>query len=364
MNLSHLLRLTDDTGILQHARYSLVARDHGYATDDNARALLFTVEAAMRDRKGLVRNRAVLRELQARYLSFVDHAFDPGSGRFRAYLHFDRTWAADPHSEDADGRAIWALSACAAHSDDPGLQRAARELLHRALPATAAFTSPRAWAYALLGLDRYLECYPEGGPLDLRSLLARRMRDHFESHAGARWPWPEDCLAYDNARLPQALIVSGRALGDDGMLTLGLRVLDWLLEVQTEGGVFAPVGNDGWFPRGGMKSRFDQQPLEALATMEACRDAIAARDDDRWLTAADRAFRWFVGENTLGVPVFDEESGGCYDGITPTGLNQNMGAESTLAWLMAQLVARTLRVDRRRSELGRGERGSPGEGSI
>jgi hypothetical protein len=159
------------------------------------------------------------------------------------------------------------------------------------------------------------------------------------------WPWPEECLTYDNARLPQALIASGRVLGDARMVDLGLRVLHWLIDEQTEGGLFAPIGNDGWFPLGGEKGRFDQQLLEASGTLEACRAAIDAGGGHEWLAAALRALRWFLGDNTLGTAVRDEESAGCRDGITPNGPSRNMGAESTLAWLSVQLVAHELHLD-------------------
>jgi hypothetical protein len=315
MNLSHLLRLTDDTGILQHARYSLVDRDHGYTTDDNAQALLFTVEAPTAGIEGLDESGAALLDLQARYLSFVDHAFDPTSGRFRAYMRFDRTWAPE-RSKDADGRAIWSLGTCAARSNDAGLRSATRELMHRALPSADGVTSPRAWAHTLLGLNAYLERHADdAGPLALQAELAGRLRHHFERHMQPNWPWPEECLTYDNARLPQALIASGRALGDARMVDLGLRVVEWLDDVQTERGLFAPIGDDGWFPLGGENSRFDRQPLEASGPLEACRDAIDAGGGQEWLAAAQRALRWFLGGNTLGTAVRDEESGAAATGL-------------------------------------------------
>jgi len=339
MNLGHLRRLTDDAGILQHARYGLVSRDHGYATDDNARALLFTALADAAGTAIAPRELALLRELQPVYLSFVDHAFDPGGGDFRPFMGFSRTWEDAKRSEDADGRALWGLAACAAGSFDSGLQRAASELFARALPRAAEFGSPRAWCFALLAID----CCRQGGadsgePERVQRLLAERLQRRFVDEATAEWPWPEHALTYDNARLPQALISAGRSLGEASMVDTGLRGLEWLLEIQLESGVLAPVGNDGWYPRGGVKARFDQQPLEAQAMAEACRDAYRATGDARWRRGALVAANWFLGANVSRRRVHDPASGGCHDALTPDGLNENMGAESTLAWLSTQLV--------------------------
>lgn len=346
INLDHLHRLTDDTGMLQHARYGLVDRRHGYATDDNARALLFALRVeGTGSRIVAPTDRPRLRELQARYLGFVDHAFDASTGHFRPFLEFDRRWTDDHHSEDTDGRALWALGACAAGSPDPGLRRAAGELFRRALPAAAQLTFPRAWALTLLGIAAYRAAAPD---LDapslpaLERLLAQRLSHQFAERGDEAWPWLEPVLTYDNARLPQALISAGCALGDEALVDSGLRSLGWLHAAQLEGDVFAPVGCDGWYPRGGTKARFDQQPLEAQAMAEACLAALAATGDARWRDAGLVAARWFTGANVLGVAVHDPRSGGGYDGLTAGGVNENMGAESTLAWLHTQLAMHEL----------------------
>ncbi|MDA1061345.1 MAG: hypothetical protein O2895_00265 [Chloroflexi bacterium] len=335
MNLGHLVSLTDDTGVLQHAHYAMPDRDHGYATDDNARALLFASRALAREPSA--EDAEALERLQATTLAFMQHAYDPQRRRFRAFMSFDRQWQ-DEYTDDCDGRALWGLAACATLAHE-ALAAPAAEICRDAAAAATSRGSPRAWAYALLGLDGWLRRFGDGEPLaEVHLALASRLRAHFEGHAQPDWPWPEPTLTYGNARLPQALILAGERLGDEAMRTRGLDVLDWLMRVQTVGGVFSPIGNRGWFPRGGVAARFDQQPIEACATAEACADALRVTGDERWREAALLAFRWFEGGNVVGQRVYDPETGGCYDGIVADGLNRNMGAESTLSWLATSLL--------------------------
>ena len=336
LNLTHLLALTDDTGLLQHAHYALPDRDHGYAIDDNARALLLASRALARDPGA--DERAKLEGLQATALSFVQHAYDPQRRRFRAFMSFDRRWL-DEYTDDADGRTLWALAECATLARD-SIAAPAAEICRDAAAAAPALGSPRAWAYALLGLDVWLRRL--GGddePIaEVHRALAERLRAHVDAGAEPDWPWPEATLTYANARLPQALILAGETLGDDEMRARGLETLDWLMQVQIVDGVFSPVGNRGWFPRDGVAARFDQQPIEACSTAEACADAFRATGSEHWRAAALLAVRWFEGGNVLGQPVYDLATGGCHDGIVPEGLNRNMGAESTLSWLATCLV--------------------------
>jgi len=336
LNLTHLLTLTDDTGLLQHAHYALPDRDHGYAIDDNARALLLTSRALARDPGA--DERAKLERLQATALSFVQHAYDPERRRFQAFMSFDRRWL-DEYTDDADGRTLWALAECATLASD-AIAAPAAEMCRDVASAMPALGSPRAWAYALLGLDAWLRRFgSDDEPIaEVHRTLAERLWARFEAHAEPGWPWPEPTLTYANARLPQALIVAGESLGDERMRARGLEVLEWLMRLQTIDGVFSPIGNQGWFPRGGVAARFDQQPIEAAGTAEACADAFRATGDERWRAAALRAARWFEGDNIVGQPVYDLVSGGCHDGIVRDGLNQNMGAESTLSWLTTCLV--------------------------
>lgn len=335
LNLGHLIALTDDTGVLQHAHYALPDRDHGYATDDNARALLFASRALARDPGA--GEAGALEQLQATALSFMQHAYDPRRRRFRAFMSFDRHWL-DEYSDDCDGRSLWGLVECATLARD-ALAAPAAEICRDAAAAATSLRSPRAWAYALLGLDAWLRRLGDGEPIaGVHRALATQLRAHFEANVRPDWPWPEPTLTYANARLPQALILAGESLGDDAMRARGLDVLDWLMRVQTVDGLFSPVGNRGWFPRGGAAAVFDQQPIEACATAEVCADALRITGDERWRAAAMLAVGWFEGRNVAGQRVYDLETGGCYDGIIPDGLNRNMGAESTLSWLMTSLV--------------------------
>lgn len=342
LNLRHLRTLGDDTGVLQHAHYAMPQRDHGYATDDNARALLFASRALVADADADSDLREELQELQATTLSFVQHAYDRPHHRFRAFMSFDRRWL-DEYSEDSDGRALWALAECASVARDQFAAPAA-ELFREAAVRATSFGSPRAWAYALLGLDAWIRS--TGGDVPLAAVhrsLAGRLLSHFQAHPQPGWPWPEPVLTYANARLPQAMIVAGETLDAHGMVECGLSVLDWLVRTQTVDGVFSPIGNRGWYPRGGVPARFDQQPIEACSMAEACADALRVTGDEAWRAPALRAVDWFEGRNVAGLSLYDAESGGCHDGVTEQGLNRNMGAESTLSWLATCLVGASLR---------------------
>jgi hypothetical protein len=206
------------------------------------------------------------------------------------------------------------------------------------------FTSPRAWAFALLGLHEYFRTL-HGDLLANRQReeLAGKLLSLFENNAAADWPWGEDIVAYDNARLPQALILAGRFTGNDRMKNLGLEALDWLMEIQTSGsGVFRPIGSNGFLLRGDRPALHDQQPLEATASVGACIEAFNATADMRWKEASQRAFDWFLGANDLQLPLYDSGTGGCRDGLHESRANRNQGAESTLSYLLARAEIQTL----------------------
>ena len=338
--IDHILRLTDDVGILQHARYGIPDRRHGYCTDDNARALIAVLKA-----REMIADGAPLDDLAVRYLSFLQHAFHPETGRFRNFMGYDRSWAEEVGSEESHGRAVWGLGEAIALAPAEDFAAAARTLFEAALPALEGFTSPRAWAYALAGLESYLRLFPGASEVRrLREALALKL---FELHRAAStpdWPWIEPLLAYANGRIPQALILCGRRLGHAEMLAAGLESLRWLFAVQTDPrGHLVPVGNNGWYPRGGERARFDQQPIEAAELIEAAREAWEATHAPEWLQAALRCLEWFLGGNDLNVPLYDHRSGGCYDGLTPTGPNRNQGAESTLVCFLSLLNLNQLR---------------------
>jgi glycosyltransferase involved in cell wall biosynthesis len=337
-NLAHLQHLTDGTGILQHAAFSVPRREDGYCLDDNARALVvmaLTQEAGSEDR-------ALVRSLVVRYLAFVRHAFNPGSGRFRNFLSYGRTWQEETGSEDSNGRALWALGTVVGRSTDPGCRNLSGALFHAALPIVPAFTSPRAWAFALLGIEEYLRAFQgDSGVQAMREVLAERLLDLFRRSSDADWPWFEDRLTYCGARIPQALLLSAARMGREDMLEASLRSLEWLVSVQLSAeGHFAPVGSNGFFVKGGVRARFDQQPIEASAMISACLGAQRVTGDERWARRARHAFDWYLGQNELQQPVYDASTGGCRDGLHEERVNENQGAESTLAFHLSLLEVR------------------------
>jgi hypothetical protein len=217
-------------------------------------------------------------------------------------------------------------------------------MIERALPMIEALNDLRPISCAILGLCAYLSRRDSVQVREVLVTLAGRLDRRLAAATSAEWPWPEDLLTYENARLPHALLVAGRTLSDEAMVNRGLASLRWLLDVQTADGQFAPIGNDGWYRRGGQPARFDQQPIEADATIAACLEAFRTDGDSHWLTRATAAYNWFLGENALGQPICIPETGGCCDGMNPTRVNQNQGAESTLAWLTSQLNMRAFTV--------------------
>ncbi len=333
LNLHHLRALTDDTGMLQHALFSVPRYEDGYCVDDNARALLLTtlIEDAGTD------DWPTTRALSSRYLAFMSHAFNNDLGRFRNFMAYSREWLEGRGSEDSHGRALWALGAVVGRSREPGRKRLGGELFHAALPAVLELESPRAWAFALLGIHEYLRAFQgESGVEVLQKRLSEQLLSRFETEGGGDWPWCEDILAYDNARLPQALIVSGNRLGHREMVAAGLASLQWLNDIQrSDEGYFAPIGSNGFFPRHGERARFDQQPIEACATVSACLDAWRVTGDENWAHEMWRAFSWFLGENQAHTSLYDSTTGGCRDGLHPDRPNENQGAESTLSFLLA-----------------------------
>jgi glycosyltransferase involved in cell wall biosynthesis len=361
LNLNHVNTLTDDTGILQHAIFTIPNRAEGYTTDDNARALILTVLLAQlgdgnnngdnKDRFGQANSAAP--DFSRRYLSFLEHAFNPANGRFRNFLSYDRQWNEPAGSEDCHGRALWSLGTVLGRSDNRGLRSAAGRLFESSLPAELESYSPRAGAYALLGIQEYLNSYPgDRDAQKIRSVLSRRLLEMYESIHRPDWKWFEDVVAYGNARLPQAMLVAGSAGADDRMVSGGLEALDWLLKAQhcETNHHFVPIGSQGFYHQDGEKARFDQQPLEAAGAVSACLEAYRITGDGRWRSEAWAAFNWFLGDNDLQLPLYDSATGGCRDGLHPERANQNQGAESTLSFLMAWLEMHSLQKSERPTE--------------
>lgn len=339
LNLAHLRSLTDQTGLLQHALFSVPRYEEGYCLDDNARALLLM---ALVEDTGMAEGEAV-RPLASRYLAFVSYAFNKELGRFRNFMSYSRRWLEGSGSEDSHGRAVWAVGTVVGRSSDPGRHSLAGQLFHAALPVVSDFTSPRAWAFALLGIDEYLRAFKGDSSVQaVRAALAERLFDLFRRSSHGDWPWFEDRVTYSNARLSQALIVSGSRMGQEPMLAAGLRSLAWLASVQcSPNGYFAPIGSNGFYARGEAKPAFDQQPLEACAMVSACLEAGRATGDGSWAERARRAFSWFLGQNHLQQSLYDPTTGGCRDGLHADGPNENQGAESTLSFLIALSAMRS-----------------------
>ncbi len=335
LKLDHLKRLTDDTGILQHATYTVPNYDEGYTTDDNARALIVAV--LLEELGGKTATEAP--ELATRYLAFLWHAFNPETGRFRNFLDYNRNWLEAVGSEDSHARALWGLGYVVGRSRHPGLWKLASRLFEAALPAALRFSNPRAWAFTILGIQEYLRrFYGDRTAQQARRKLSDRLFKHYQKHRQDDWRWFEDRLTYANARLPQALLMAGKWVGRQQWVEAGLEALRWLVQVQLdEQGYFAPIGNDGFYTRGQRRPYFDQQPIEACATVSACLEAFRITNDPFWYREAQRAFDWFLGRNRLGLALYDPLTGGCCDGLQPNGVNENQGAESTLAFLMALL---------------------------
>jgi len=332
LKLSHLSRMTDSTGIFQHAIFSIPNFSEGYCTDDNARAFILAVLLSE-----LGEEPERVRTLATTYAAFLHHAFDLRTKRFHNHLSFDRRWLDEHGSEDCHGRALWALGVGVGRSPYRSFQTMAGQLFALALPALTEFTSPRAWALGLIGIHEYLRRLSGDSLVNqTRETLTSRLMELFETTAQPDWCWFEEELTYDNAKLPHALILSGRATGQQAVFERGLQALRWLTELQiSEKGHFRSIGSNGFYRRGGMRANFDQQPIEAQAMVSACLEAYRATSDLWWYEQAQRAFDWFIGWNDLALELYSPRTGGCRDGLHVDRVNRNQGAESTLAFLLS-----------------------------
>lgn len=333
LKLDHLLRMSDHTGIFQHAIYTVPNYHEGYCTDDNARAFILTV--LLEGDAGALPG---LAPLASSYLAFLWYAFDANTSRFRNFMNHHREWIERAGSEDSHARALWAVGTALGRSQNEGHRNLCALLFQRGLPPVTRFSSPRAWAFALLAIHEYLRTFSGDRTVALmREALAGRLVALFHANATPDWQWFERSATYDNAKLSHSLILSGHWTGQKEMLEIGLKSLRWLLKAQTAAaGHFAPIGCHGFWTMGGEKARFDQQPLEAHAMVSACLEAYAATQDAFWQSAALRCFEWFLGRNDLGLPLYDAKTGGCRDALLQDHLNQNQGAESSLAFYLAR----------------------------
>lgn len=339
LRLDHLLRMTDDLGILQHAMFHLPNYAEGYTTDDNARALLLALQLHTDGNQ----NTRQVEDLISSYLAFLGYAFNSATKRFRNFLSYDRRWLEESGSEDSQGRALWALGVTLAQMRQENFSGVAARIFETGLPVVLETTSPRAWAYALLGIHAYIRRFSgDRAVKDIGETLAERLADLFRGCSTLDWPWFEDTVTYGNARLPHALLLASQWTGRQEYARIGFESLDWLACIQTsQEGHFVPIGSNGFYRRGETKARFDQQPVEAGAMVSATLEAYRMSKSDFWMEQAERAFRWFLGENDLGLSLYDPSTGGCYDGLHPDRLNRNQGAESTLSFLMALVEMRS-----------------------
>ena len=330
--LDAINRMSDAVGILQHAVYSVPDRDHGYCIDDNARALIVAV----------LRGDPASAVLAPRYAAFVQHGWNPDTLRFRNFMGYDRRWLEDKGSDDSNGRTLWALGVAAGRSGDRNIRDWASALFDIAAPHVAGLSSPRARAFAALGAFSFLD-FRQDDRLSrtmLESSGKQLMNLHDES-ARHDWNWFEPELTYENARFPEALIRSGMTLVNAPMIERGLSALRWLIAHQTgPRGTFRPVGSNGFGRPYAPSLAFDQQPVEAAATIAACAAAFDATGHDEWRDHARHAFGWFFGDNDAGMPIADSSDGGCFDGLMATGINRNQGAESILSLHLSALTLR------------------------
>ncbi len=337
LRLDHLYRMTDDTGMFQHALFTLPNPDEGYTTDDNARALITSVLLGEAEEEGMA-------SLSARYLSFVLNALDHDTGRFRNFMDRDRKWLEAQGSDDSQGRALWALGILLGRAAPTSAHAAASDAFRRGLPALLKMGSPRAWAFALIGLHEYLRRFADDDAArHARDELAKRLLALHRASRSETWPWCEDSVTYCNAALPQALLLGGEGMGDPEMIRAGLESLAWLARLHgadADPGHFVPVGSNGFYTRRGLRARYDQQPVEAHAAVSACLEAYRITGDELWREEAHRAFAWFLGGNDLSLSLYDPVTGGCRDGLHADRLNENQGAESSLAFLQSLLEMR------------------------
>lgn len=323
-------RMSDSTGMLQHSIFSIPDRRHGYCIDDNARALMLvsqmtSLDDVQRDKWMTI------------YASFLQYAWNPEARRFRNFMNFDRTWCEDFGSEDSNGRTLWAFGVTARDAQMDKHRMWAASMFDMTAPLALELGSPRAHGFAMLGAAAILDVMPTHSlALTILNRFGDELVGLLEDARRPQWEWFEIVLAYDNARLPEALLRAGIALKRDDMIQCGLKTLEWIVAKQTSpDGRFRAVGSESFGRVYAEPLQFDQQPLEAQATIDACSAAFDASQDSRWVEEANRAYRWYLGQNDLDLPLATAQDGGCFDGLMPTGLNRNQGAESILALQLA-----------------------------
>jgi hypothetical protein len=345
--LNHLITLTDDVGVIQHAVEDVPNRATGYCTDDVSRAFMVVLARLDIDPHDTMAER-----MAAVYLSFL-HDAQLEDGRFHNFMSYERTWMDAVGTHDSVGRALWSLGYGMRFGQRGSWRRVSKRLFDKGLAAADWLQYPRAQAYAIIGLSHALASSIADGEIPQYRAILRRLADQLKERylevRGADWQWFENLMTYDNARLPEALLRAGLALQDDEFIAIGLRTFEFYRNVTVENGVFIPIGNEGWYHRGGPRPRYCQQPLEAVSLIDAALVALDATGDPAYRATAQIGLDWYHGRNTRGIVM--ARNGGCLDGLNETSVNMNMGAESTLAYLagayaLAERPAQALTIAR------------------
>ena len=334
INLHHFQVLTDDTGILQHSFFTIPNREHGYCIDDNARALIISCMYY-----NLRKDDQIINSIKT-YLAFIYHAFNYTEKRFRNFMSYNRTWLEEVGSEDSHARALWGLGVAVNNAPDLAIRDMAARLFGDAVADVESFTSPRAWSFTILGAYQYLKIF--GGDARVRKIqetLAEKLYTLYKNNFKPEWPWFEDILSYANANLSHGLIVAGHRISRLDMFEAGISSLEWLIEKQLSSkGHISIIGNQNWHKKNQKRSTFDQQPIEIMNLVITCAKAFKFTRDNKWIDLARKCFNWFLGQNDLGIQLYNYQTGGCRDGLQSQGTNANEGAESTLAWLISLIT--------------------------
>jgi glycosyltransferase involved in cell wall biosynthesis len=334
INLHHFHILTDDTGILQHSFFTIPDRKHGYTLDDNARALIVSCMYY-----NLRKDEQIIKYIKI-YLAFIYHAFNYKNGRFRNFMSYHRTWLEETGSEDAHARALWGLGVAVNLAPNTTMRDIATRLFGDALSVVEKFTSPRAWSFSILGMYWYLETFRGDARVrKIQEILAEKLYTLYKKNYNSHWPWFEEKLTYANAALSHGLIIAGQRISRTDMFDAGISTLEWLFEKQMSSeGHISIIGNKNWHKNNEKESKFDQQPIEIMNMIISCSSAFMFTGDEYWFDKARKCFIWFLGQNDLGVQIYNYQTGGCRDGLHSQGTNANEGAESTLAWLISLLT--------------------------
>jgi len=342
LKIDYLLSFTDDTGVFQHAKFCVPKRNEGYTTDDNARALIACI------RFHRLKNDPKMKSLANVYLAFLNHMQKP-DGNFHNYLGYERRFLDVDGSEDCLGRTLWSCGCAVNSALSKDMKLVAKDIFDRGLPWVWKTTGLRVYAFAIMGLYQYFQAIPDNNLKVSTENLADNLLKQYHDEVKEDWQWFEPHLTYDNARLTQALFTAYRMVGNQKYLSVAKESMEFLLKTQIVKGVFVPIGNDGWYKRGGKRALHDQQPLEASGMVETAIDAFYATKNRNYLKVADVIFEWFLGRNMENAMLYNPETGGCFDGLCRNSVNMNQGGESSISYLLARLKLEELKIDQQKS---------------